>query len=275
MVETDTEAVLRKEDDLKQMLVDYGGLAIAYSGGVDSSYLADVAHEVLGDSAHMLLADSPSIPRSELAEAKALAGERGWRLAVLDTCEFEHEAFLKNDPQRCYHCKSELFTQMAQYAEQHGIDVIAYGETADDSYDTTRVGTVAAREHGAAAPLQQAGLTKTEIRQLSERRGLATWNKASFACLASRFTVGTPLEMDGLAKVEQSEETLKRLGFHQYRARHHGDLCRIEVDPVEFDLLLDPAVRAELVAELARVGYRHVTVDLAGYQSKGIQQDDG
>jgi len=275
MTESVSETVLRKEEVLKELLAGYGGIAIAYSGGVDSTYLADVAHKVLADRAHMILADSPSIPRAELAEAKALADQRDWRLTVLDTCEFEQEAFLRNDAQRCYHCKSELFAQMKQYAEQHGLDVIAYGETADDAYDTTRVGAVAAREHGAVAPLQQAGLMKAEIRQLSERRGLPTWNKASFACLASRFPVGTPLDAAGLAKVEQSEEVLKRLGFHQYRARHHGDLCRIEVDPAEFDRLLDPAVRAEIVAELARIGYRHVAMDLAGYQSKGIQQDDG
>jgi uncharacterized protein len=156
---------------------------------------------------------------------------------------------------------------MRQYAEAHQIPAIAYGETADDVADTTRVGRLAAQEQAAVAPLQQVGLYKDEIRQLSARRGLPTWNKASFACLASRFPAGVRLDLDDLAKVEKAEEVLKALGFRQYRARHHGDLCRIEIEIEGFPKILDPDVRTRIVNEIRAVGYRYVTLDLSGYRT--------
>ena len=258
---------LEKEEALKKLLRGFGSIAVAYSGGVDSTYLADVAHEVLGGRACMLIADSPSIPRSEMAEAAKLAKERAWTLTVLETHEFESEAFLKNDGRRCYHCKNELFATMRRYADTNNIAVLAYGETADDLSDKTRVGKLAANENGVAAPLQDVGLLKSEIRELSAQRGLPTWNKAPFACLSSRFPVGMRLEVNEMAKVEQAEETLKRLGFHQYRARHHGDICRIEIEEQDFPKILEPAVRAEIVRALTEAGYRFVALDLAGYRA--------
>ncbi|HIJ66025.1 MAG TPA: ATP-dependent sacrificial sulfur transferase LarE [Candidatus Hydrogenedentes bacterium] len=263
------EELLEKERRLKEILRGCGSIAVAYSGGVDSTYLADVAHEALGDNAHMILDDSPSIPRSELEEAKALAKTRGWRLALVQTDEFANEAFLKNDRQRCYVCKSVLFNEMLAYAREHGIAVLAYGENADDPQDAARVGAMAAAEKGVVAPLQQAGLTKDDIRQLSARRGLPTWDKASFACLSSRFPPGTRITLDAMQQIERAEETLKRLGFHQYRARHHGDLCRIEIEPAEFDKMLDLKTREHVVREIRAAGYRHVTLDLKGYQAPG------
>ena len=262
-----SESSLRKEEALKGILARYGSLAVAYSGGVDSTYLADVAHEVLGAKACLLLADSPSIPRSEVAEAKAIADERGWTLSIIETHEFENHAFLKNDGKRCYHCKNELFGTMRRCAQERGLAVLAYGETADDINDITRVGKLAANENGVAAPLQDAGMVKDDIRALSARRGLPTWNKASFACLSSRFPVGTPLTVEDMAKIEQAEETLKGLGFRQYRARHHGAICRIEVDPADFGKLLDPVVREQVVRAGKQAGYRFVTLDLSGYKT--------
>lgn len=263
----DTQAAFAKEEALKKLLANYGGLAVAYSGGVDSTYLADVAHEVLGDRLRLLLADSPSMPRSEFDEAITIARDRGWRLDVIHTREFEKEEFLQNNRNRCYICKGELFDRMRAYAAEHAIPVIAYGETADDTADATRVGKIAADEKGVLAPLLDAGLKKDEIRLLSRRRNLPTWNKASFACLASRFPTGRPLTIEEIARVERAEETLKRHGFRQYRARHHGDLCRIEIDPQDFTRLLAPEVSAVIVAELKKAGYRYVTLDLAGYRT--------
>jgi len=267
MTETVSAAALAKEEQLKDLLRSYGSLAIAYSGGVDSTYLADVAHEVLGAQAQMILADSPSLPRSEYEEACAIARERNWNLAVIETREFADERFLKNDASRCYLCKGELFTRMKRYAEEHKVSVLAYGETADDLSDKTRVGKRAAGEHKVAAPLLETGLLKEEIRQLSKRRGLPTWNKASFACLSSRVPAGTPLTVEALSKVERAEELLKSQGFRQYRARHHGDLCRIEVEPGDFAKLMEDETRTRIVEEIRRIGYRHVTVDLAGYRT--------
>jgi len=259
--------LMEKETALKKCLRAYDSIAIAYSGGVDSTYLADVAHEVLGHAAYMILADSPSMPREELAEAKEIAEKQGWNLSIIATRKFENEEFLKNDGRRCYICKSELFTQMDAFARQHGVKALAYGEIADDALDLTRLGAKAAREHRVVAPLAEAGLGKDEIRQLSRRRGLPTWNKASFACLSSRFPTGARVEITEMLKIERAEQLLKKLGFRQYRARHHGDLCRIEIDPADFTKMIDTAVREEIVAGLRKIGYRHVTLDLAGYRT--------
>lgn len=259
--------VQEKEERLKEILSAYGRLVIAYSGGVDSAYLACLAHEVLGDSVRLVLADSPSIPRSEVRDAKALAAARGWNLTTIATTEFEQEAFLKNDGTRCYHCKTELFTRMDAFAREQGIPVLAYGEIAEDRLDPTRLGARAAREHEVVAPLAEAGLHKEEIRRLSRSRDLPTWNKASFACLSSRFPTGTRVVPEEMVKVEAAEEVLRELGFRQYRARHHGDLCRIEIDPTDFQRLLEETVREAVIQGVRRAGYRHVTLDLAGYRT--------
>lgn len=255
-----------KEDRLKAILRGYGSVAIAYSGGVDSSYLADVAHEVLGDNAHMLIADSPSIPRDELKEALDLARSRHWRIEVIQTCEFDSAAFLENTGNRCYHCKKELFSVIRHYAETRGIGAIVHGETAEDSEDETRVGAIAARENDARAPLAEAAFLKADIRERSEARGLPTWDKASFACLASRIPVGISIDAETLGRIEQAESLLRALGCRQYRARHHDTLCRIEVEEADMPLLLAEQTRARLVREIQALGYRYVVLDLAGYR---------
>ncbi len=260
-------SVQQKEEQLKSLLADYGALAIAYSGGVDSAYLSAIAHEMLGYNARMILADSPSIPRAEVHDACALAKSRGWNLRVVSTTEFENEDFLKNDGTRCYYCKTELFTQMDAFAKSEGISVLAYGEITEDQLDPTRLGAKAAREHAVVAPLALVGLEKEEIRRLSRVRELPTWNKASFACLSSRFPTGTRVVPEEVKKVEAAEEVLKALGFHQYRARHHGSVCRVEIDPEDIPKLLDPALRQAVVAGITEAGYRYVTLDLAGYRT--------
>lgn len=258
---------LELEARLKEEMARYGSLSVAYSGGVDSTYLADVAHETLGTRALMITADSPSMPRRELNDAVAIANERGWRLAVLQTREFDNDEYLRNDGRRCYICKHTLFSQFIAYAAQQGIATIAYGETADDLNDKTRIGVRAADELGAVAPLRALGISKDQVRALSRRRGLPTWDKPSFACLGSRFPKGTRLSPENMARVERAEELLRNLGFRQYRARHHGDICRIEVEAADIARLIEPAIRDTLVRELTAAGYRHITVDLAGYRT--------
>ena len=261
------ENALAKEHALKAILGAYESLVVAYSGGVDSAYLAEIAHEVLGVRALLVLADSPSIPRAEVRDAVALAEARGWNLRLIQTQEFEKEDFLQNDGSRCYHCKTELFTKMDFIAKETGVAVLAYGEIADDRLDPTRLGAKAAREYQVVAPLAEANLGKEEIRRLSKQRDLPTWNKASFACLSSRFPKGTRVNIGEMQKVEQAEEVLKGFGFHQYRARHHGDICRVEVDPADFAKLLDETVREDVVAGIREAGYKFVALDLAGYRT--------
>lgn len=266
----DTELAEQKEERLKEILTGYESLAVAYSGGVDSAYLSDVAHDVMGERCRMILADSPSLPRSEFAEATELAAGRGWSLHIIHTDEFQNENYLKNDGSRCYFCRSELFRKMKDYAEHNKVAVLAYGAMADDAFDPTRLGTLAATEYDIVAPLQQVDLHKEEIRYLSERRNLATSAKASFACLSSRFPVGVRVTLEDIQKIEAAEEALKLHGFYQYRARHHGDICRIEIDMADIEKFLDPVTRTKILNDITAAGYKHVALDLAGYKDPAM-----
>ena len=251
-----------KEQTLLDELKSYGSIAVAYSGGVDSTYLADVAHEVLGQNAMMVIADSPSIPREELQEAVKMATERGWNLRIIKTEEHLQDDYLENKGDRCFHCKNELFTKMEMILSEFGDIVLAHGAIEDDKGDV-RPGTQAAANHCVIAPLQNAGLYKKEIRVLSERRGLPTAGKASFACLGSRFPTGTRIELESMTQVEKAEAILRARGFSQYRIRHHDDLCRIEIDQADFEKIM--AERIEIVDAIKKTGYRFVTLDLGGY----------
>ena len=252
----------------EQLLLDHlraqKAIAIAYSGGVDSTYLADCAHQALGTNAHILIADSPSLPRSELQEATQLAQARGWNLQIIYPREHENPAYLANTGNRCFHCKEALFTHMNHFTQANPDIALAYGAIEDDLTDH-RPGTQAAQLHNAIAPLQNVGLYKSEIRELSQKRGLPTAEKASFACLGSRFPTGTPIDLKKLSQVEAAEEILRNKGYKQYRIRHHDDLCRIEVDPTDFERLL--ADRDTLIPALKATGYRHITLDISGYRT--------
>ncbi len=256
------KSIEEKEQVLLEELKAYGSLAVAYSGGVDSSYLADCAHEVLGQNARMIIADSPSIPRAELQDAIDLAKERGWNLRIIQTNEHKNDAYLENRGDRCFHCKNELFAKMETIMSEFGEIVLAHGAIEDDKGDV-RPGTQAAANHCVVAPLQNAGLYKKEIRILSERRGLPTATKASFACLGSRFPTGTRIDLEAMTQVEKAEAILRARGYAQYRIRHHGDLCRIEVEPADFEKIMSE--RTELVATIKKAGYKFVTLDLNGY----------
>ena len=256
------KTIEEKEQALLDELKSYGAIAVAYSGGVDSTYLADCAHEMLGQNARMIIADSPSIPREELKEAIDMAAARSWNLRIIQTNEHHNDDYLENKGDRCFHCKNELFSKMDTIMSEFGDTVLAHGAIEDDKGDI-RPGTQAAANHCVVAPLQNAGLYKKEIRILSERRGLPTAAKASFACLGSRFPTGTRIDLESMTQVEKAEAILKARGYAQYRIRHHGDLCRIEVDPADFGKLMDE--RIELVAAIKKTGYRFVTLDLGGY----------
>ena len=260
------QVALSKENKLKEILKSTESLAVAYSGGVDSTYLSDVTHEILGSQAWIVIADSPSIPRTELNDAVKIARAKGWNLEVIQTEEQNDPNYQENAGDRCYYCKNELFSEMNKWCSKHSVSSVAYGAIIDDLGDH-RPGAKAATEQKVLAPLQDAGLSKQEIRFLSKKRNLPTSSKASFACLASRLPVGEKVTVKKLGQIEMAEETIKKFGFKQYRARHHGDICRIEVGYDEINSLLDESIRQTLVKEIKKLGYKYVTLDLSGYRT--------
>jgi len=257
---------------LKAILAEMGGVVIGMSGGVDSVLLAKVAHEVLGERALAVTADSPSLPRRELREAVEQARLAGIRHLVIQTGEVEDPRYAANPTNRCYFCKTELFTRLSALAAERGLRWVAYGENVDDLGDH-RPGAQAAAERQVRAPLREAGLTKADIRALAQRYGLPVWDKPAFACLGSRFPYGTTITPAKLAQVEAAEDVLWELGLRQFRVRHHDDLARIEVDPADMPLLIEHA--AEVVAKVRAAGFRHVTLDLAGYRRGSMNEAAG
>jgi uncharacterized protein len=252
---------------LRQILADMGSAAVAYSGGTDSSYLLAVCLDVLGsDKVLALTADSPLMPRAELAEARAQSAQLGARHLVLPHNDLGNEIIVANPPDRCYHCKFDRFEALLKVARAEGLSHLVHGENADD-VDDYRPGSRAAEELGIRGPLREAGLTKADVRILSRARGLATWDRPANACLASRFPYGTRLTVEGLARVEAAEETLRRaLDLRQLRVRDHYPVARVEVPLEEIARLAQPHARAVVLENLRALGYRYVSLDLSGYR---------
>lgn len=246
-----------------------GGVLVAFSGGTDSALLAAEAARVLGPRCTAVIADSPSLPRAELEEAVLFAKAHSIALTVVQTAELANPAFVANDAYRCYHCKKELFTRMAELGENLGGGSLLFGAIADDVGDW-RPGMEAARHLGVMAPLMDAGFTKADVRERSRQLGLETADKPASACLSSRFPEGRPISIDELQKVERAEACLKRHGFAQCRVRLLSDAARIEVDREQLGRLMEPAVRAAVVEELKGIGFRFVTLDLEGFRSGSL-----
>jgi uncharacterized protein len=258
---------------LEAILADMGGVVIGMSGGVDSVLLGKVAHQVLGERALAVTADSPSLPRRELREAAEQARVAGVNHLVIKTGEVENPQYAANPTNRCYFCKSELFTHLDAIARERGLRWVAHGENVDDMGDH-RPGAQAAAERRVRAPLKEAGLTKADIRALAQHFGLPVWDKPAFACLGSRFPYGTAITPEKLAQVEAAEEVLWELGLRQFRVRHHDDLARIEVDPADMPRLIEHA--AAIVSQVrSTAGFRHVTLDLAGYRRGSMNEAAG
>ncbi len=258
--------LVAKQALLDQHLRVLGRTLIAYSGGVDSAFLAWAAHRVLGENMLAVIADSPSLARAQLADATAFASEQGIPLEIIATDELDRPEYARNDASRCFHCKDELFTAMEEFRARRDFESIAYGVNMDDQGDF-RPGQLAAQHHRVAAPLRDAGLTKQDIRELSRAAGLRVWNKPASACLSSRIEYGREVTREALSVVEQGEDTIRALGFRQFRVRHHGDIARIEIAREE----MPRALTAEMAAEFTRVfkalGFKFVTLDLEGFRS--------
>ena len=258
-----------KEQKLFSALSSLGRVLVAYSGGTDSAYLAWAAHRVLGDNAVAITADSASIPESHKRDAEQFARECGFRHEYIDTYEFDNPDYVKNDPNRCFHCKDELFARLQEVARERGFEHIVYGVNVDDLGDY-RPGQNAAKIHEVKAPLVEAGLTKAEIRELSRLAHLSTWDRPAAACLSSRIPYGTPVTLQNVKTVERGEEEIKALGFRQFRVRFHGELVRIEIAKDELARALTVEMAQAFTEIFKPLGFHYVTLDLEGYRQGSL-----
>jgi pyridinium-3,5-biscarboxylic acid mononucleotide sulfurtransferase len=265
------ESVLEKQERLFGNLRSLRRVIVAFSGGTDSAYLAWAATQALGAGAVAITADSASLPQSHKRDAEAFVSGFGIAHEYVETREFDTPEYVRNGPDRCFHCKNELFTRLDEIGRERGIEHIVYGVNTDDFADY-RPGQDAARQHKVTAPLADAGMSKAEIRELSRLAGLPTWDRPASACLSSRIPYGTPVTIQTVKTVETGEEEIKTLGFRQYRVRFHGELVRIEIAPDELERALDPQMAREFTRIFKALGFRYVTLDLEGYRQGSLNE---
>jgi uncharacterized protein len=265
-----TSSVIDKARHLQEILAGYRSVLVAFSGGVDSAYLAIAAYRALGDRAVAVTADSPSYPDTHRQLALKIAKDFGFPHEIIRTAELDRPEYRANPANRCYYCKDELYTHLVSMAKARGA-VVVDGNNADDRGDY-RPGRQAAREHEVRSPLDAAGLTKDEIRQLAREAGLESWNEPASACLSSRIPYGHEVSNEVLRQIEQAETVLRELGFQVFRVRHHDAVARLEIARAEMPRALDPDVNAAIVGGLKALGYQYVSLDLQGYRLGSLNE---